>query len=150
MAKAKPQEDPLVAQAFDANRHAELAQAIENLSPDEAQFFLLKLEAALKKRRLQLLGYLVSMVVWLIGTVFALVYFGTHEGFTGWAFLVPFFFVGIILWAFGRWADRVGKITLAGATVTDAKVTAAKAKDAKVTAANVTDAKVSQEPEEAR
>lgn len=117
MAKAKAQEDPLVAKAFDANKHAELAQAIENLNPEEAQFFLTKLEAALKKRRLQLIGYLVSMFVWLIGTVFALVYFGTHEGFTGWVFLLPFFFVGIILFAFGKWADRVGKVTLPTAKV---------------------------------
>ena len=111
----------MVAKAFDADRHAELAQAIENLSPDEAQFFLIKLEAALKKRRLQLIGYLVAMVVWLIGTVFALVYFGTHEGFTGWVFLLPFFLVGVILLAFGRWAERVGKVTVATATATEPK-----------------------------
>lgn len=111
----------MVAKAFDADRHAELAQAIENLSPEEAQFFLQKLEAALKKRRLQLIGYLVAMVVWLIGTVFALVYFGTHEGFTGWVFLLPFFLVGIILFFFGKWADRVGKITLPTATAEDPK-----------------------------
>jgi hypothetical protein len=121
VAKAKPQEDPMVAKAFDADKHAELAQAIENLSPDEANFFLQKLEAALKKRRLQLIGYLVAMLVWLIGTVFALVYFGSHEGFTGWVFLLPFFLVGIILFAFGKWADRVGKITLPTAKVEDPK-----------------------------
>lgn len=121
MAKAKAQEDPLVAKAFDADKHAELATAIENLSPDEAQFFLTKLEAALKKRRLQLLGYLVAMVVWLIGTVFALVYFGTHDGFTGWVFLLPFFAVGVILLAFGRWAERVGKVTVATATANETK-----------------------------
>lgn len=111
MAKAKAQEDPLVEKAFDANRHAELAQAIENLSPQEAQFFLDKLEAALKKRRLQLIGYLVAMVVWMIGTVFALVYYGSHDGFSGWVFLVPFAFVGLILFGFGKWAERVGKVT---------------------------------------
>ncbi len=124
MAKAKEQEDPLVAKAFDASQHEKLAEAIENLSPDEAQFFLTKLEAALKKRRLQLLGYLVAMVVWLIGTVFALVYFGTHDGFSGWVFLLPFFFVGIILLVFGRWAERVGKITVATATANETKAPA--------------------------
>lgn len=111
----------MVAKAFDADRHAELAQAIEKLSPEEAEFFLTKLEAALKKRRTQLIGYLVAMVVWLIGTVFALVYFGTHEGFTGWVFLLPFALVGVILFFFGRWADRVGKATLPAATANDTK-----------------------------
>jgi len=129
----------MVAKAFDADRHVELAEAIENLSPDEAQFFLLKLEAALKKRRLQLIGYLVAMLIWLIGTVFALVYFGTHEGFTGWVFLLPFFLVGVILFGFGRWADRVGKMTLPPAMV-----------DAPPITPTAPPAKVSQEPEEAR
>lgn len=117
----------MVAKAFDADKHAELARAIENLSSEEAQFFLQKLEAALKKRRLQLIGYLVAMLVWLVGTVFALVYFGTHEGFSGWAFLVPFALVGVILFAFGKWADKVGKtvvpVAKAGAVDVEAKAT---------------------------
>ena len=112
MAKAKTQEDPLVAQAFDADKHADLAKAIEQLSPDEALFFVTKLEAALKKRRLQLLGYLVAMLVWLVGTVFALVYYGSNSGFTGWVFLLPFALVGVILFAFGKAADRVGRRAL--------------------------------------
>jgi hypothetical protein len=112
VAKAKVEEDPMIAKAFDAKEHGALAEAIENLSPDEAQFFLTKLEAALKKRRLQLIGYLVAMIVWLVGTVLALAYYGTHDGFSGWVFLVPFAFVGLILFAFGRWAERVGKVTL--------------------------------------
>jgi hypothetical protein len=123
VAKAKAQEDPLVAKAFDADKHTELAHAIDKLSPEEAQFFLLKLEGALKKRRLQLLGYLVSMLVWLVTTVGALVYFGSHEGFTGWVFLVPFFLVGVILFAFGRWADRVGKVKLPEEMTTSPKPT---------------------------
>jgi hypothetical protein len=129
VAKAGTQEDPMVAKAFDANKHAELAHAIENLSPDEAQFFLHKLEAALKKRRLQLIGYLVAMFVWLIGTVFALVYFGTHEGFSGWAFLVPFGLVGAILFGFGKWAERVGKapIPMAKANAVDVEAKETKA-----------------------
>lgn len=102
-------EDPLVAKAFDANQHDELARAVEQLSPEEAKFFLLKLEAALRKRKLTLLGYLVAMVVWLVGMVLALAYFGIAEGFVGWAFLVPFGAVGVILYIFGRWANKVGR-----------------------------------------
>ena len=102
-------EDPLVAQAFDANKHVELARAIEELSPDEAAFFLDKLERALRKRKLQITGYLSAMAAWLVGMVLALVYFGTHDGFVGWVFLVPFGLVGLVLYGFGRWANRISK-----------------------------------------
>lgn len=87
----------------------ELAEAVAKLSPEEALFFLAKLEAVMNKRKLQLTGYLVAFLVWLVGMFFALAYYGTHDGFVGWAFLVPFAAVGVILYAFGKWSDRVGK-----------------------------------------
>jgi hypothetical protein len=101
-------EDPLVAQAFDADKHIELARAIEQLNPDEAAFFLEKLERAIRKRKIQITGYLAAMVVWLIGMMFALVYYGMATGFVGWVFLAPFGAVGVVLWAFGKWANHVG------------------------------------------
>ena len=103
-------EDPLVEKAFDKNKHAELARAVEQLSPDEAQFFLDKLERALKKRRLQLIGYLVAMLVWAVGMLLAFgVYLTTEPGhFVGWVFLAPFAVVGVILYAFGKWSVKVG------------------------------------------
>ena len=36
----------------------------------------------------------------------ALVIYGTTDGFVGYVFLLPFAFVGITLWAFGKWAAR--------------------------------------------
>jgi hypothetical protein len=107
---AKPSaEDPLVSQAFDASKHEDLARAVENLSPDEAQFFLAKLESALRKRKVQLLGYLVAILAWVVMMIGALAYFGLADGFVGWVFLVPFAVVGAILYIFGRWANRIGK-----------------------------------------
>jgi hypothetical protein len=103
-------EDPLVAKAFDKDKHVELAKAIEKLSPDEASFFLMKLELAIKKRKIQILGYLVAIGVWLVGMLFGLAYFGTHDGFTGWVFLAPFAAVGVILYAFGKASERVGRL----------------------------------------
>jgi hypothetical protein len=88
---------------------SDLANAVAQLSPEEALFFLAKLEAVMNKRKLQLTGYLVAFGVWLVGTFLALAYYGTHDGFVGWVFLVPFALVGVILWAFGKWSDRVGK-----------------------------------------
>jgi hypothetical protein len=105
----QPPEDPLVSQAFDAKKHEDLARAIDKLSPDEAAFFLHKLEMAIRKRKIQITGYLVAMVVWLIGMTLALAYVGTHDGFVAWVFIVPFGVVGLVLYAFGAWAERVSK-----------------------------------------
>jgi hypothetical protein len=104
-----PAEDPLVAQAFDAKKHVDLARAIEQLSPEEAAFFLDKLERALRKRKIQLTGYLVALVAWLVGMTLALAYYGTADGFTVWVFVVPFGIVGVILYGFGTWAERVSR-----------------------------------------
>jgi len=102
-------EDPLVAQAFDASKHDALAAAIEQLSPAEAAFFLHKLESALRKRRLQIFGYLAAMFVWAIGMVVALGAYALFDGSSGYAlFFVPFLAVGAVLYGFGRWANRVG------------------------------------------
>ncbi len=98
----------MVAQAFDADKHDALAKAIQELSPDEAAFFLWKLEVALRKRKIQLVGYLVAMLVWLLGMIGALAYYGMASGFVGWVFIAPFAIVGVVLYVFGWWANRVG------------------------------------------
>ena len=102
-------EDPLVSQAFDAKKHEDLARAIERLSPDQAAFFLHRLEMAIRKRKIQITGYLAAMVAWLVGMMLALAYYGMHTGFVGWVFLAPFGLVGGILYGFGKWAERVSK-----------------------------------------
>ena len=109
MAEA-PTEDPLVAQAFTkpGENGDQLADAIKQLSPDEAAFFLAKLERAVKKRKIQLLGYLVAIGLWALGMVGALVLFGISDGFVGWAFIAPFGLVGLALWLFGKWGDKIG------------------------------------------
>ena len=105
-----PAEDPLVAKAFDRKvRHEELTRAIEQLTPEQAQVFLHRLEAAFRKRKIQLTGYLVAMVAWLVGMIMALVYFGMNDVSSAWAFVVPFGIVGVILYTFGAWAERVGR-----------------------------------------
>jgi hypothetical protein len=106
----RPAEDPLVAQAFDRKiPQADLTRAIEQLTPEQAQVFLHKLEAAFRKRKIQLSGYLVAMVAWLVGMTLALVYYGLNDASSFWAFVVPFGIVGLVLYGFGAWAERVGK-----------------------------------------
>ena len=102
-------EDPLVAQAFDPGKHEQLAQAIENLTSEEAQFFLHKLENAIRKRKIQLTGYLAALAIWLVTMTGAMFYcFFTEGGFVLWVFFIPFAAVGSILYGFGRWSERVG------------------------------------------
>ncbi|HET9992523.1 MAG TPA: hypothetical protein VFQ65_28515 [Kofleriaceae bacterium] len=105
----KPPEDPMVAKAFGAGSEQDLAELIGKLDPAEADYFLKKLEAALRKRKIMLSGYIVAMVAWVVGMVCALAYFGMASGFTGWVFLVPFLIVGVILWIFGNLAERAGR-----------------------------------------
>jgi hypothetical protein len=100
-------EDPLV-QLSDHSKHEELARAVQQLSPEEAAFFLAKLEVAIKKRKIQVVGYLAGIVAWVIAMWFAVVYYGMAHGFVGWVFLVPFAMFGVIIYAFGWFANRVG------------------------------------------
>lgn len=93
----------------DATKQADLAKAIEKLTPEEAAFFLFTIETKLRARKIQLLGYLIGIVIWLAGMFFALVYYGLSDGFVGWVFLLPFAAFGGILYAFGKWGDKVFK-----------------------------------------
>jgi hypothetical protein len=92
-----------------AARPEAIAEAVAKLKPEEAAFFLAKLEALMMRRKLQLTGYLVALVIWLLGMVGALIWYGTHDGFVGYVFVMPFFLVGVTLYAFGRWAEKIGK-----------------------------------------
>jgi len=109
VAKAKDTEDAVVKSAFDANSKVDLVALLKELPPEDAAYYVAKLEVAYKKRKLQLSGYLVALVSWLIAMVLALAYFGANDGFTGWVFLLPFGIVGLVLWGFGRWAEVLGK-----------------------------------------
>lgn len=100
----------MVAKAFGAGSQEDLESLIGNLNPTEADYFLKKLEAALRKRKIMLSGYIVAMVAWLVGMVCAIAYFGMASGFTAWVFLVPFAIVGLILWIFGGLAERAGRV----------------------------------------
>jgi hypothetical protein len=111
--------DPSVDDVFDPKKHDDLAAAVAKLSPEEAAFFLNRLEAVVTKRKIQLTGYLVAMVVWLAAMVGALVYYGSVDGFVGWIFLVPFGLVGAVLWGFGRWAEAVAARVRGEAQVTE-------------------------------
>jgi len=95
--------------AFDPAKQDEFEAALKKLPPEEAAFLLWKLSQALRRRKIQLTGYLVAIALWLVSMIGALVIFGMSEGFVGYVFVIPFALVGGCLWAFGKWADRISK-----------------------------------------
>lgn len=107
--KARDESDRLVEKAIRQVSEDELAHAVSQLSPQEAQVFLHKLEAVFRKRKIILSGYVVAMVTWVIAMALALAYYGMASGFAAWVLLVPFALVGAILWAFGAWADKASQ-----------------------------------------
>lgn len=98
----------LAEQAMDPKNVSSVEDQIEQLSPKEAEMFLSLLEAALKKRKILLFGYITALLCLVLGTMFALYMYGTREEgeFVAWAWLVPFCLCGLTLWGFGRWAKR--------------------------------------------
>lgn len=89
---------------------AQIAEAVARLSPDEAAYYLGKLSASLRKRKLQLVGQLAALIGAAIGLIIAMLVYATRSPgqFTGWVFLVPLALAGGALWFFGRLADRAG------------------------------------------
>jgi hypothetical protein len=59
-----------------------------------------------RRRKRSLAGYLLSLVVIIVGTLLGLAYMGgaAPGEFRGWILLVPIAVVGVVLWAFGRWS----------------------------------------------
>jgi hypothetical protein len=100
--------EELAERALDPTKQADVEEAIGELTPEQAQMFVDKLERALKKQRLQLLGYISALVALVIGTVFALYLYGTREPgtFVGWVFLIPFGCAGALLLLFGQLSKR--------------------------------------------
>ena len=86
----------------------ELRAELEQLSPEEAAVFVLLVEKQLKKRRLQLLGYALSLLVFLLGMLLAFYLYANREPgeFMGWAFLLPFIVVAGMFMLFGQLSKR--------------------------------------------
>jgi len=95
--------------AFDPSKQDAVEEALKNMSREEAALFVFLLKSKYQKRKIQLTGYLVGIGLWLVGMLFALIVYGTASGFVGWVFLVPFALLGMTMFAFGKWAEQVGK-----------------------------------------
>jgi hypothetical protein len=89
---------------------AQIEEGIKNMPPEKAAELLEMLEASLRRRKIELIGYLGAAAMLLVGMVFALYIYGAsdHSSFMAWVFLIPMGLAGLVMWAIGRWsnADR--------------------------------------------
>jgi hypothetical protein len=82
----------------------DLGEILANLTTEEAEMFLAALELTMRKRRVQLLGYLATLVLLLFGILWAFWMYGNRDPdqFIGWVFLIPPAAAGLSLYLFGR------------------------------------------------
>jgi hypothetical protein len=95
----------------DEKANEELDARLSELTPEQAEMFARALALAMKKRRMLLLGYLVTLFVIVFGFVGALYVYGRMERgtFIGWVFLVPGLGAALTLIIFGKLTKRLGK-----------------------------------------
>ncbi len=78
------------------------------LSPELLAAFAVAVQRAEKRRRILILGTLLAMLIIVGGMTLAFVIISRADPgqFIAWVLLVPPFAVGIVFWAFGRWARK--------------------------------------------
>lgn len=102
----KPKE--LAEQLNDPAFRERIEQAIAALPPEKAAELVALLEASIRRRKVELIGYIAAAVVLLIGMVIAVYAYGkaAHGQFIGWVFLAPLAAAGVIMIAVARWAAK--------------------------------------------
>jgi hypothetical protein len=88
---------------------AEIGAKLAELDPAQAALFIQALELTMRKRRAMLMGYLIVLVVIIVGQLAAVVVWAAlgPGGFRGWVFLVPIAAAGLVLLTFGRLVRRL-------------------------------------------
>lgn len=86
----------------------ELAKELEQLTPDQLAVFILTIEKRMKRRKLQLVGYIVALLTFLLAMLVSILMYANRDPgeFSGWIFLIPFVTVGAVLMLFGRLSRR--------------------------------------------
>lgn len=104
--KIKPQE--LATRLADPAFRARVEEAVANLPPERAAELVALLEASIRRRKIELVGYLAAAVVLLVGMVIAIYAYGAAaEGrFVGWVFILPLALAGLVMIAVGRAARK--------------------------------------------
>lgn len=83
---------------------ADIEKAVRELPPERAAELVAMLEASMRRRKLELLGYLAAAAIVVVGMVGALIVMGSGEGgtFLGWVFLIPLALAGLVMWLVGK------------------------------------------------
>ena len=102
----KPKE--LAEQLADPAFRERIEQAIGALPPEKAAELVALLEASIRRRKIELVGYLAAAVVLLLGMVIAIYAYGAaaQGRFVGWVFILPLALAGLVMIAVGRAARR--------------------------------------------
>lgn len=105
-ATIKPQE--LAARLTDPAFRERVEAAVANMPPEQAAELVALLEASIRRRQIELVGYLAAAAILLVGMVVALYAFGAAaEGtFVGWVFLIPLGLAGVVMIGVARAARR--------------------------------------------
>lgn len=101
---AKPTD--LAQRLADPAFRAQIEEAVASMPAERAAELVYMLEASLRRRKIELIGYLAAAVVLLLGMVIAIYLFGRSDGtwFVGWVFLVPLAAAGLVMMFVGRLA----------------------------------------------
>lgn len=89
---------------------ADIEKAVRELPPERAAELVAMLEASMRRRKLELIGYLAAAAIVVVGMVGALIVMGSGDGgtFLGWVFLLPLALAGLVMWLVGKKA-RAGQ-----------------------------------------
>jgi hypothetical protein len=82
----------------------DIERAVRELPPERAAELVTMLEASLRRRRLELYGYVGAALIVLLGLIGGLVIMGSGKGgtFMGWIFFIPIGLAGLVMWLVGR------------------------------------------------
>jgi peptidoglycan/LPS O-acetylase OafA/YrhL len=108
MAKGPDASKELAERLADPAFREQIEAAVRALPPEKAAALVEMLETSLRRRRIELAGYIAAAVLLLVGMVVALYIYGSsdHGDFVGWIFLIPLALAGLVMVLVGRFADR--------------------------------------------
>ena len=103
-AASKVMAKDLAARLSDPAFQSEIEQAIRELPPERAAELVAMLEASVRRRKIELYGYLLAAVVVIVGMLGALLIMGSVEDgtFIGWIFLIPLALAGLVMTVIGK------------------------------------------------
>lgn len=111
-ARSKAAARELSERLADPKFQADIEKAVRDLPPERAAELVAMLEASIKRRKLELWGYIGAAAIVLFGMVGMLLIMGSAgEGsFVAWLFLVPLALAGLLMTWVGKRAKAAGKL----------------------------------------